>query len=144
MSTVFSTAIDIDAPAADVWAVLTDFSTYGAWSNFSKVDGVAAVGSKLAMRMPGFAFGSIVTIARPNEELEWAASLFNPGVFNGAHHFALTANPDGTTRVTNTETFSGWLMRPFEGLFKHGKGSDGSGYAAFNQALKRRVEGKVG
>jgi hypothetical protein len=143
MSVILSTAIDIQAPASDVWAVLADFPTYGEWSTFSKVDGIATMGSKLAMRMPGFNFGSTVTTVRPNEELEWSAQLFNAGVFNGAHTFTLTSNPDGTTRLTNTETFSGWLLRPFEGFFKHGKGSDGGGYASFNQALKKRVEAKV-
>jgi len=141
MSVILSTAIDIDAPAGDVWAVLTDFPTYGEWSNFTRVDGVATVGSKLAMKMPGFPFSATVTTARLGEELEWAASLFNRSVFCGQHTFTLSANHDGTTRVTNTETFSGWLLRPFEGFFKNDNADNGGGYAAFNQALKKRVEG---
>jgi hypothetical protein len=43
MSIVIKTSIDINAPAKDVWAVLTDFPAYGQWSNFSKIDGVAQV-----------------------------------------------------------------------------------------------------
>lgn len=140
MTIIISTAIDINAAPSQVWAVLTDFPSYGQWSNFTKIDGVAAVGNKLSMRMPGFAFKATVTSLKPNEELEWAATLFAESVFCGAHTFTLTANPDGTTHVTNTETFSGWLLRPFEGLFKQGKDSKGGGYAVFNIALKKRVE----
>lgn len=60
---------------------------------------------------------------------------------HGAHTFTLTATPDGTARVANTEAFSGWLLRPFEGVFKQGKHSTGGGYGLFNKALERRVEG---
>ena len=139
MSIVIKTSIDINAPAKDVWAVLTDFPTYGQWSNFSKVDGVAKLGTKLAMKMPGMSFGSTVTAATPEQKLEWAATILSKSIFEGRHTFALTANPDGSTHLDNTETFSGGLVWPFGGLFKHGEGRRDNGYDGFNQALKQRV-----
>lgn len=140
MSIVFTTTIDINAPRSAVWGVLTDFPRYGAWSNFTSIDGVAQMGAPLSMRMPGFSFRSVVTVVRPDAELEWAAKIFSPRIFYGQHNFTLSTNADGSTHVSNTETFSGGLVRPLGGLFKPGKGGEAKGYAAFNQALKARVE----
>ena len=122
--------------------MLTDFPSYGEWSNFSKVEGVAKVGERLSMRMPGFSFKSTVTVVKPHEELEWAASLFRESIFQGRHTFTLARNPDGTTRVTNMETFSGGLVRPLKGFFKQRKGDQAHGYARSNRALKMRVESR--
>ncbi|MGV8833145.1 MAG: SRPBCC family protein [Devosia sp.] len=140
MSIVIKTSIDINAPTKDVWAVLTDFPAYGEWSNFSKIDGVAQTGTKLAMKMPGMSFGSTVTAAAPEQKLEWAAKIFSKNIFEGRHTFTLTANPDGSTHLDNIETFSGGLIWPFQSLFKQGEGGRANGYDGFNQALKERVE----
>ena len=56
MSYVINTGIDINAGKDAVWAVLVDFARYGEWSNFSRAEGTARVGSRLTMRMPGFSF----------------------------------------------------------------------------------------
>ena len=140
MSIVIRTSIDIDAPAKHVWAVLTDFPAYGQWSNFSKIDGVARLGTKLAMKMPGMSFGSTVTAAAPEQKLEWAATIFSRAIFEGRHTFTLTRNPDGSTHLDNTETFLGGLIWPLQRLFKQKEGGRATGYDGFNQALKRRVE----
>lgn len=140
MSIVIKTSIDINAPAKDVWAVLTDFPAYGQWSNFSKIDGVAQAGTKLAMKMPGMSFGSTVTAATPDQKLEWAARIFSKNIFEGRHTFTLTRNPDGSTHLDNTETFLGGLIWPLQGMFKQSEGGRANGYDGFNQALKQRVE----
>ena len=67
MSIVLTTTITIDATTDEVWQVLTDFASYGQWSNFSRVDGVAETGTPLSMKMPGFAFTSTVTAVAPAE-----------------------------------------------------------------------------
>ena len=140
MSIVIRTSIDINAPVKDVWAVLVDFPAYGQWSNFSRIDGVAQVGTRLAMKMPGMSFGSTVTAVTPEEKLEWAASIVSKAIFEGRHSFTLTRNPDGSTHLDNAETFSGGLVWPLQGLFKQGDGRRANGYDGFNQALKQRVE----
>ncbi len=140
MGIVIATSIDISATRKQVWDALCDFPSYGEWSNFSKVDGVAEVGARLAMRMPGMAFTSFVTAATPEVKLEWAATLLSRRVFEGRHTFVLTSNPDGTTHLANVETFSGALVWPFQGFFRQGKAGRANGYDGFNQALKRRVE----
>lgn len=140
MSIVIKTAIDINAPAKDVWAVLSDFPAYGEWSNFSSIGGVAQKGTKLAMKMPGMSFGSTVTAAEPEKKLEWAANILSDSIFVGRHTFTLTRNPDGSTHLDNTETFSGALVWPLQGLFKQNEARRANGYDGFNQAIKKRVE----
>lgn len=142
MSIVFTTEVDINATVDEVWDVLTDFDNYGEWSNFSSVDGTAQVGQKLRMRMPGFRFTSTVATATPGEELRWVAKIFTEGFFFGQHSFVLGDGPDGTTRVTNTEEFSGALASPFKGVFARSDRT--GGYTEFNRALKQRVETRPG
>ncbi|MFN4156459.1 MAG: hypothetical protein ACK4HF_17580 [Paracoccaceae bacterium] len=96
------------------------------------------------MKMPGLSFGSTVTAATAHEKLEWAASILTDHVFCGRHTFVLTANPDGTTRLDNIETFSGALVWPFQGMFKRNRKPGANGYDGFNQALKSRVESRIG
>jgi hypothetical protein len=43
------TSIDIEAPAATVWAALTDFAAYPEWNPRSHVTGVAAPGERLVV-----------------------------------------------------------------------------------------------
>lgn len=142
MSIVFTTEIDVDATRDEVWEVLTDFDTYGEWSNFTSVEGTARVGARLRMRMPGFRFTSTVATARPGHELRWVAKIIREGVFSGQHSFVLSDGDHGTTRVTNTEEFSGALTRPFKGVFARSNRTDG--YTEFNRALKQRVETRPG
>ncbi|MEU8793645.1 SRPBCC domain-containing protein [Streptomyces sp. NPDC048643] len=138
MDAVPTAVIDIDATPEAVWSVLTDFATWGEWSNFSAAEGAAQVGSRLTMRMPGMTFRPTVTVATPGQELRWAGTLGTKRLFHGQHSFVLSSNQDGTTRVTNREEFSGaltTLARRFLKTPKH------DGYAAFNTGLKQRVEG---
>jgi hypothetical protein len=93
------------------------------------------------MRMPGMSFTSTVTAATSHEELQGSAKILTDRLFLGQHSFTLTRNDDGSTRVHNTEIFSGVLTKPFEGFFA--KNHNAGGYAAFNSALKSRVEARA-
>lgn len=137
MSIVLATTIDIAATPEQVWEVLSDFSAYGEWSTFSRIDGSPELGSTLKMRMPGFWFSSTVTAVEAGRELQWSAKILTAGLFLGEHRFTLVGT-DGGTRLDNTETFSGALTRPFENVFA--KNHNDGGYAAFNAALKDRAE----
>ena len=140
MNAVLTAVIDIDATPQAVWDVLTDFATYGQWSTFSTAQGTARVGTRLTMRMPGMSFRPTVTVATPGQELRWVGTLGVKQLFYGQHSFILSPNHDGTTRLTNHEEFSGILVtltRPFLRTPKN------DGYAAFNKALKQRVEGRT-
>lgn len=138
MSHVIRTDVDIDASKEAVWDVLVDFPRYGGWSNFSRVEGTAQVGNRLSMKMPGFSFRPTVTAVEPGARLQWSGTLISERLFLGRHSFILSANPDGTTHLTNHEEFSGGLATLFQRFAKQG---GDNGYTAFNAGLKRHVEG---
>jgi hypothetical protein len=139
MKPVMTSVIDIDATPQAVWDVLTDFASYGQWSTFTKAEGTAQVGSRLTMKMPGMTFRPTVTVATPEQELRWEGTIGVKQIFHGQHSFTLTENPDGTTRFTNHEEFSGVLVRLIGPLLPTPKND---GYATFNNGLKRQVEGR--
>lgn len=137
MSAALVSTVDIDAPAREVWSVLTDFAGYEKWSNFSRAEGEAQVGSRLVMRMPGMRFRPTITVADADQRLCWVGTLGSGRLFHGEHSFTLSTNADGTTRVTNREEFSGLLATLASPLLKT---TGDNGYVAFNRGLKRRVE----
>ena len=92
------------------------------------------------MRMPGMTFRPTVTVATPGHDLRWTGTLGVKQIFYGQHSFVLSPNRDGTTRLTNREEFSGALVTVTRPLLRMPKNN---GYAAFNKALKQRVEGRT-
>lgn len=74
--------------------------------------------------------------ATPGHELRWLGKLGPGGLFDGEHSFVLTLNPDGTTRLTHGERFTGVLVA----LLKGTATKSHAGFDAFNRALKQRVE----
>lgn len=139
MTITLTSTIDIAAPPQQVWAVLTDFSTYGEWSNFTSVERTPQEGDRLKIRMPGMSFRPDVAAAVPHEKLQWSAKVVSERFFLGQHSFTLVRNDDDTTTVIDNELFAGVLVKPFAGLFKSGKDD---GYAGFNRAPKERVESR--
>ena len=142
MSVTVSTTIDIDAGPQAVWDVLTDFAAYPEWNPFmDAIDGTAEVGRRLVVHLAGrggrgTTFRPTVLVATPGLELRWIGKLGPGGLFDGVHSFVLTAQPDGTTRLTHSERFTGILVA----LLKRATASSHVGFEAFNEALKRRVE----
>ncbi|WP_405573800.1 SRPBCC domain-containing protein [Streptomyces phaeochromogenes] len=140
MDSALTAVTDIDATPQAVWDVLTDFATYGEWSTFTSAEGTAHVGNRLTMRMPGMTFRPTITVATPGEELRWVGTLGTKRLFHGQHSFVLSPNPDGTTRLTNHEEFSGALVSLTRRLLRTPKHD---GYAAFNKGLKQQVEDRT-
>ncbi|WP_242471958.1 hypothetical protein [Blastococcus sp. TML/C7B] len=67
--------------------------------------------------------------------LEWLGHLGVPGLFDGRHRFELTATPAGT-RLVQSESFSGLLVRPLRGFLD---GGTLAGFRAMNDALRGEV-----
>lgn len=134
------TAIDIAAPPAAVWRVLTDFAAYAAWNPFIRqAAGEARAGTRLTATMhpagrKPMTFGPLVTRAEADKALVWRGSLPVPGLFDGEHAFLLTETANGT-QLHHSEAFRGLLV-PF--LKAEGFRRD---FEAMNRALKARVEG---
>ena len=137
------TDVEIDAPPARVWAVLTDFEAYDEWNPFARIVGRPNVGANLHVRLtpPGgraMTFRPEVTVVEPNRELRWLGHLYVSGLFDGEHRFVLEPLDDGArTRFVHAETFRGALAGPL--LWMAGDDTR-AGFEAMNDALKRRAE----
>lgn len=136
-----ATSVDLDAPPARVWDALADGPAYARWNPFvTRLEGTLSVGSRLDVRiaLPGsrpMSFHPTVTAAEPGRRLAWLGRLVLPGVFDGAHSFALEPLPGGGTRLTQSETFRGLLVPAAGGILRRTE----AGFAAMHDALRRRL-----
>lgn len=131
--------IEIDAPVAEVWDVLTDFEAYPDWNPFIvSAEGQARVDAQLTNVMRD---GESTTTFTPRvlvadgHELRWIGRFGIPGIVDGEHHFILEDLGDGRTRLEQGETFTGVLV-PFAGSALDVEDN----FEAMNAALKDRVE----
>lgn len=89
------TTIAINAPAARVWAILTDFAWMPSWNPFVKSisrDPAQAAQLSVFIAPPGksgMRFKPTALSVRPEHELRRLGRLFIPGIFDGEHYFAL-------------------------------------------------------
>lgn len=109
----------IPSPPAQVWAVLTDFKSYAAWSPLTvSADGEARLGARVAMRFvdAGGGKGKIIaqsvtiTACEPERRLECVGHI--PLLFTGRHWFELMASGGGTELLHN-EDLSGLIPLTF-------------------------------
>jgi len=134
--------LEIEAPAAEVWGILTDFPRYQEWNPFiTEIESDKIVGGplRLLLSLPeGRDYRLKATLLRIEEdyELRFRAHLLFPGLFDGEHFLRLIALEPGRTRFVQGENFSGVLLR-FSGrtLTQVARGFD-----YMNEALKRRAE----
>lgn len=147
MSHHIHTETEIAAPAETVWTVLTEFDTYPEWNGYTRIQGEAEVGARLAVapgpeagRMPTFRpevlrAGSLTDGA--GYELAWLGHLYVRGLFDGEHSFRIEDLGDDRSRLVQSESFSGLLVGPISRLF----GDDTeSNFRAVNEAVKTRAE----
>jgi hypothetical protein len=138
--------IDIEAPPAAVWAVLTDTRSYSEWNPFmARFSGELREGAKLEVRIepPGgraMTFKPTVLCVEPDRELRWRGRLLLPGVFDGEHILHIEPLDQNRSRFTQAERFSGILVR----LFRSTLDKTELGFEQMNSALRARVEGRLG
>ncbi|WEV76584.1 SRPBCC domain-containing protein [Janibacter cremeus] len=136
------TEIEIDAPPARVWGILTDLAGYSEWNPFiTSATGTVATGERLVNRLepPGgkaMTFRPTVTEVDEGRAFEWLGRLGLPGLFDGRHRFVLVPHGDGT-RLIQSESFTGILV-PL--LRKSLDAGTRAGFQAMNVALKARAE----
>ncbi len=133
---------DIAASRERVWAVLTAFPDYPAWTAFiQRVTGRAAVGARLDVtlgadgRRPTVVHPTVVDVS-PGRRFAWEGRLGPPGLFAGTHEFVLSGLPGGRTRLVHRESFRGVVPALLRGSPRGAL----RGFTAFNDALARRVE----
>ena len=98
------TEIEIEAPAARVWQILTEFAAYATWNPFvPRIEGTATVGEKIEVTLqpPGgkpMTVRPTVLAAERERRFAWLGRLGGvPKLFDGEHSFAI--EPLGPNRV---------------------------------------------
>jgi hypothetical protein len=138
---IVTTTVELDAPPEEIWRVLTDTGAYSRWNPFiTELSGNLQVGNRIDVRIapPGgraMSFHPTVTDLEPGRKLAWLGHLLIPGLFDGAHSFTLEPLPDSRTRLVQSETFRGVLVRFSGRLLQNTE----AGFTAMNEALRRRV-----
>jgi hypothetical protein len=134
--------IEIDAPPARVWAVVTDFTAYPEWNPFiRRIGGELREGARLEVRIepPGARatnFKPTVRSVQANRELRWLGHLLVPGIFDGEHNLRIEPLEGGRSRFVQSERFSGLLV----GFVKGTLAKTEVGFEQMNAALKARIE----
>lgn len=139
MSRQFSASTFINAPAADVWAVLTDAAGYPEWDpTCLRIEGTIGPGavlriySKLNPRRP---FKVRVSEFRPPESMVWTGGM-PVGLFKGERTFMLRSEDGRTTHFFMREAFGGRALP----IMSRTVPDLTDAFQAFARALKRRVE----
>jgi hypothetical protein len=141
-TTELRTEVEINAPAAHVYRVLTDFERYHEWNPFiPSIAGKLEVGRQLALEVSlpegnTYQLKPRITQLTENAELRWRGSYLAPFLLKGEHFFLVTERGERLTRFVQGENFSGLLLR-FAG---NRLTLTARGFVYMNQALKKRVE----
>lgn len=136
------TEIEIAAPAARVWSLLTDVERMSSWNPFIRnISGTLESGEKLSVEIapPGksaMRFEPVILALRPEHELRWIGHVLLRGIFDGEHYFLLESLDDDRTRLRQGEIFSGLLVGVLGGMLPEVR----KGFEAMNVALKERAE----
>jgi hypothetical protein len=131
--------VDIQAPPATVWALLTDAAGFPRWnSTVARIEGTIAEGQRLRLHVPGTerTFTPTVSGVVPMERMSWIGGL--APLFKGVRRFTLTRRDEASTRFSMAERFSG-LMVP---LAARAMPDLGPVFERFALDLKREAEGK--
>ena len=138
-----ATEIEIDAPSAVVWKVLTDFTAYCSWNpTIKRIHGKPVVKSCLRVLaclpcgLPMMLRPTLLEF-NPEREIRWIGNLVIPGLFDGEHLFKLEPLSESKTRFVQREEFDGILLPLLWRWF----GDQGRrAFEMMNQALKAEAE----
>lgn len=140
------TAVDIDAPAEDVFRALVDVRRYPEWNPMIKrIRGKLREGSFVfvTLDVDGLPLGFDARISRfePNRCLAWKGPSLRAlhGLVCGEHSFETIDLGGGRTRFIHSERFDGLLLQS-EALWEQVEKRIAVAYPRFDEALKRYVE----
>jgi len=136
------TTAHLDAPAHEVWAVLTGFGSYAEWNPlFTAVNGELAEDERLAVTRthtdgrPRRLRPKVLHVS-PARRIQWLHRLGPGGLLDREHYLVLEPQKDRTTRLIHGERVTGVLLPMAAGRF------DGAAeeLEAMNTALAERVK----
>lgn len=136
-------SVDIDASAAMVWAILTDFASYKRWNPFIRaIAGAPGTGSRLTLTLQcqgcqPLSTGCTLTFVREPRELRWRRKRIAAVLYATEHRFRIEPLPAGGVRFHQSEQIEGLLAS----LLGRGKlRATEQDFHAMNYALKARAE----
>jgi hypothetical protein len=138
VSVRFSTRTTIHAPAAGVWSILTDLSSWPAWnSTVVAVEGAVALGRKVRVTVtanPKRAFSVTVSTLDVPHRMVWTGGM-PLGLFTGTRTFTLTETA-GETDFSMEEVYSG----PLAGVVTRSIPDLAPSFEEFARCLKTAAE----
>jgi hypothetical protein len=135
--------LDIAAPPATVWAVLTDLDRYPEWNPFVVAcRSTLQPGSPIVMRVrvfPGFAQPQTETIVAhdPGRFLSYGVGPMALGILTSRRSHAVTPLGADRTRYESRFALDGWLAPVVQAVL--GRRLE-AGFAAMTAAIKARAE----
>jgi hypothetical protein len=139
-------SIDIDAPAEQVWRVVTDFARYPEWNPFIvRASGEQRVGGTLELTITApdvraVTFRPHVLDLEPGRLIRWKGKLWIPGLFDGRHSLTVEPLDGGRSRFTTHEDVSGILVPVLGKVMRASQ----QGFELMAEALSRRVAEQAG
>ena len=138
-----TTEIEINAPSAVVWNVLTDFSSYCSWNPvIRQIKGNLIVEKRLSVlvRLPcglRMLLWPKILYFGIEQEIRWLGSLLVSGLLDGEHLFMLEPLGEAQVRFVQKEAYSGVLLP----IMWPWLGSQGlEAFGMMNRALKAAAE----
>ena len=134
-------AADIDAPAEQVWRVVTDFPRYPEWNPFIvRASGDQRVGGRLELTITApdvraVTFRPRVLDIEPGHLIRWKGRLLIPGLFDGRHSLTVEPLVDRRSRFTTHEEVTGILVPLLGKVIRASQ----QGFELMAEALGRRV-----
>ncbi len=138
------TEIEISAPVAEVWSILTNIDGWSEWSPIiNRSSGKASLGSKLSITMmskdegkDGPEYNPIITNFDGPNSFRWRAKMMAEFVFTNDKVFELEETSVGT-RLIHKELFSGMMVPMFWSSVEK---EVPSMLNSMNEALKAKAE----
>lgn len=131
----------LDAPPAQVWAVLSDVNRYPEWNPvIVRLEGPLVAGQQVTFTNRSadgseMTFHPRILLVQPAQELRWKGQLWLPGLFDGEHYFLLSPERGGT-RLIHGEHFQGLLVPFVRGWLR---GDIRDNFGRMNEALSQRL-----
>lgn len=140
-----SEAIDIDAPADEVWSHVSDFASYPKWNPYLlafTTSGTTGTPITLTLtqanwKRPHTVHPTLDVLDERSREVRWRRKVLVPGVFDTEHFVRVEARGEGRCKLIQQEKVSGIVSRLIP---SSGKRATGLALRAMNRALKLRVE----
>lgn len=102
-------SINIKAPVAIVFNLLANFSAWPSWFDGvteMRMDGTPVPGATFTWKSRGRTMRSTIHTNENGAELGWTGKA---GRLSATHNWTFQGQPDGSTQVTSTECYSGFL-----------------------------------